>query len=77
MVANDDSLPASNNYNLIGKLVGFVVNGMPLAGEPVSIVISQSMSIPANAVYRQYITSLYIGCVTQVSPFTARGSERF
>jgi len=50
---------------------------MPLAGEPVSIVISQSMSIPANAVYRQYISSLYIGCVTQVSPFTARGSERF
>ena len=52
LVANDDSLPSSDNYHLIGKLVGFVVDGMPLAGKPVNIVISQSMSIPANAMYR-------------------------
>jgi len=41
---------------LIGKLVGFVVDGMPLAAKSVNIVISQSMSIPANAVYCQYFT---------------------
>ena len=40
-----------DNYDLIGKLVGFVVDG-----KPVNIVISQSMSIPANAVYCQYFT---------------------
>lgn len=68
---------SGNQYN--GGLFDFIVDGIPLAGQSVKVVIPQQAAIPAQAVYRKVVGNVWQNFVedTNNSLTSAAGTQGY